>query len=73
MTRSRSGPVYALIPGHLDKGQYDAARNARETADSQTALADYGFALDVGSCKLYDARIGAGVYPYQWCWVANAR
>jgi hypothetical protein len=73
MTGSRSGPVYALIPGYLDKRQYDAARNLRESEDSQTALADYGFALDVGSCKLYDARIGAGVYPYQWCRVASAR
>ncbi|MDR5855188.1 hypothetical protein P9239_07920 [Caballeronia sp. LZ062] len=73
MARSRGGPVYALIPGYMDKREYDAARNARELADSQNALADYGFALDVGSCKLYDARIGAGVYPYQWCRVAEAR
>ncbi|WP_250472897.1 hypothetical protein [Caballeronia sp. GAFFF1] len=73
MAHSRGGPVYALIPAYLDKGAYDAARNAREIADSQTALADYGFVLDVGSCKLYDARIGAGVYPYQWCRVESAR
>lgn len=72
MARSRGGPVYAMVPGYLDKRQYDAARNAREIADSRIALAHYGFSLDVASCNLYNARIGAGVYPYQWCRVADA-
>ncbi|CAB3736962.1 hypothetical protein R8871_06288 [Paraburkholderia graminis C4D1M] len=73
IARSRGGPVYALIPGYWDKDRYDVPRNAREMADSQAALADYGFSLDVASCVLYKGHIGAGTYPYQWCRLASKR
>ncbi|WP_250455622.1 hypothetical protein [Caballeronia sp. ATUFL_M2_KS44] len=73
IVRSRGGPVYALIPGYWDKNDYDAGRNARELAESRTALADYGFSLDAASCVLYKARIADGIYPYQWCRIASMR
>ena len=63
MARARGGPLYALIPGYWAHGEYDQARNSAQVADSQAVLANYGFALDVGSCALYKAHIGGGTYP----------
>lgn len=73
IVRSRGGPVYALVPGYWTDGREDAAKNSAELADSGQALADYGFVLDAGSCRIFRAQIGKGVYPYQWCRVASAR
>ncbi|MFL9870968.1 hypothetical protein [Paraburkholderia megapolitana] len=73
IVRRRGGPVYALIPGYWSDGQADAAKDAAELVDSGQALADYGFLLDVGSCKTFLAHIGRGVYPYQWCRISSTR
>jgi hypothetical protein len=73
IARARGGPLYALIPGYWAHGEYDQARNSAQVADSQAVLANYGFALDVGSCALYKAHIGGGTYPYHWCHVTSMR
>ena len=73
IARARGGSVYALIPGYRTDAQEDPAKDSAELADSERALADYGFLLDAGSCKIFDAHIGRGVYPYQWCSVTSAR
>jgi hypothetical protein len=73
IVRTRGGPVYALIPGYWTGGREDAAKDSAELAESGQALADYGFLLDTGSCRTFQAHIGKGVYPYQWCRVASAR
>ncbi|MFM0354494.1 hypothetical protein PQR12_13485 [Paraburkholderia nemoris] len=73
IVRSRGGPVYALIPGYWTDGRGDTVKDSEELADSGQALADYGFLLDAGSCRIFHAHIGKGVYPYQWCRVTSVR
>lgn len=73
IVRMRGGPVYALIPGYWTDAREDTAKDSAELADSGRALADYGFLLDAGSCRIFHAHIGRGVYPYQWCRVTSMR
>ena len=73
IARTRGGPVYALIPGYWTDGREDTAKNSAELTDSGRALADYGFLLNAGSCRIFHAHIGRGTYPYQWCSVTSTR
>ncbi|TDV34752.1 hypothetical protein C7405_107151 [Paraburkholderia caballeronis] len=69
----RGGPTYALLPGYRSGNEDDPAANAAERATSGRTLAEYGFALDEASCRVYRGRIGAGAYPFQWCRITLLR
>ena len=54
-----------ILPG--DTETEAAAKNRAYAAEYAANLALDGFSLDMGSCVVYTAYIGRGVFPYQWC------
>ena len=56
----------AVKPGTASGGDAQARdRGSREAAAA--ALGLYGFALDEAGCRVFEARVGRGRHPYQWC------
>ena len=60
--------AFAMLPADEE----DAATEDRATAAAYVKIAaNDGFRLDVQSCQVYMARVGAGSLPYQWCRVED--
>ena len=56
----------AVKPGTVPGS--DAAARDRQSRDLvAAALGLYGFVLDASACRVFEARIGRGRHPYQWC------
>ncbi|WP_321795692.1 hypothetical protein [Caballeronia sp. J97] len=58
----------ALKP-EVDSGEQ--ADIARQLKEANQALNQIGLRLDGATCKTYDAYMGQGYFPYQWCQVAR--
>ena len=60
--------VLALLPSDHEETDLEDRAAAEKAAGF---VAQYGYQLDVGSCRTYMAHVGQSSYPYQWCRVTD--